>query len=339
MVSNVSFRILSIGLAICSLGSVGWFSYLGFQSGFSLVNVQWLPFIGSIALQLMALYLMPFLWERLLGFFWMKGGGQQKGTDRFSLYKAFSRSWLARYIPGRIWMFGGRMLLTKKLGISAEATGQSMFYEFVFSYSMLTMAGAALIISVLVHPLAGVLVFIIGTALIATGIPLAQKVLSQGKRVGSQKALWQVFHRFIHRMLVGNQRLPLRLSLWGVTMYGIHVSLQLMFIVLVAESFLDLSFSQAAIVAGVWALSGVLGYLSFLSPAGGLGVRDGLALVFLSQVLDASASGLIIAAARIVMIPADLAFVGSVELLSSIHSIKGKFPSQQKKLSLTRSAS
>jgi hypothetical protein len=231
------------------------------------------------------------------------------------------------------------MLLTKKLGIPAEVIVQSMFYEFVFSYSMLTVVGAVLIIAVLVHPVAGVLALIVGTASVATGIPLAQRVLSQGNRIGSHRALWQAFHRFVHRTLVGDKHLPLRHALWGIAMYGTLASLQMMFIALVAESFLDLSFSQAAIVAGVWALSGILGYIAFFSPAGGLGVRDGLALVFLSQILDASTSGLIIAAARIVMIPADLAFVGSVELLLSIHGIRGKLLTQQKKLPLTRSAS
>jgi hypothetical protein len=174
-------------------------------------------------------------------------------------------------------MFGGRMLLTRKLGISADVIVQSIFYEFVFSYSMLTIAGAALIISVLVHPLAGVLAFVAGAALVTTVIPLAQRVLSQGNGDDSEKALWTALHRFIHHLLVGNQRLPLRRALWGVAMYGIHVCLQLMFIVLVAESFLDLSLNQAATVAGVWALSGVLGYLTFFPRregwASGMGWR------------------------------------------------------------------
>jgi hypothetical protein len=96
--------------------------------------------------------------------------------------------------------------------------------------------------------------------------------------------------------------------------YGIYCALQLVFITLIAASFADLSLTQGVIIAGAWGVSLTLGWLSFLAPVG-LGVRDGLAFVLFSQVLDAPTASLIVATSRIVMIVADLTFVGVVELL------------------------
>lgn len=97
--------------------------------------------------------------------------------------------------------------------------------------------------------------------------------------------------------------------------YGGYACLQLGFIVLIASAFADVGASEAAIIAGAWGLSLTIGWLSFLSPAG-LGVRDGLALALFSQAVSVSEAGSIVIASRIVMLAADMAFVGFVELLA-----------------------
>jgi hypothetical protein len=64
----------------------------------------------------MLLFLM-LLWERLLTIL----QGNRKRTDlkpiRLGLYTAYCRSWLARYIPGRVWSLGGRVLLAQGRGL------------------------------------------------------------------------------------------------------------------------------------------------------------------------------------------------------------------------------
>ena len=79
---------------------------------------------------------------------------------------------------------------------------------------------------------------------------------------------------------------------------GFHACLNMAFIVLLALSFRELNLNQSFFIAGAWGLSMTLGWLAFLAP-GGLGARDGVALLLFSQVLDAPAAALIVAAARI----------------------------------------
>jgi hypothetical protein len=69
------------------------------------------------------------------------------------------------------------------------------------------------------------------------------------------------------------------------------------------------------VIAGAWGLSITLGWVSFLAPVG-LGVRDGMAFVIFAEVLDAPTASLIVAASRVVMVAADMVFVGLVELVS-----------------------
>lgn len=332
VLGKVILRVLGVALAVSSLAYVGWFAYLGLKSGINLADVRLLPLFSSIIVQLTVLALAPLLWEHLVEVFCAPMDlRRQLVSDRFALHKSFSRSWLARYVPGRIWMIGGRVLLASRLGIPMDALAYSMFYEFVFSYSMLAVVGATLMISVTVNPLAGLFVLVVGSTSIAAAILLAQRVI--GNRIpGPSANQGGRFRSLVGRMLTGTTRLTRPQVSWGVVAYGGYASLQLIFIVLVAESLVDISVRQAFAIAGVWALSGVLGYLAFFASAGGLGVRDGLALVLLSHFLDPSIGALVIAIARLIMIPADVAFVGGIELLAKANTFKNRLVAQRLKV-------
>ena len=325
--TKVGMRVLGGGLAVGSLGAVSWFIYRAFQSDFSFGKVQPGQFAGAVAVQLVVLLLLPWLWVFLLGFFGARPTDQAGGSGRLALYKAYSRSWLARYIPGRVWTFGGRMFLATKIGIPAETVVRSMALEIIFSYGMLTVLGVALILFVKVHLLASGVTFIVGIIVLTMSFPIGQNLIASSNAVYGNKSLWHAVRRSIHRVFVGEKPLELRSSIWGITAYGTHACLQLVFIVLLAQSFADLTLDQAITIAGAWALSSTLGYFTFLVP-GGLGVRDGLALVLFSQVLDAPTSSLIVAASRIVTITTDLAFVGIVEVLAIAVKICGGYSTQ-----------
>jgi glycosyltransferase 2 family protein len=253
------------------------------------------------------------LWERLVTIL----SGSQRIIDlksiRPGLYTAYSRSWLARYIPGRVWTLGGRVFLTSKVGVSPEAVARGMAYEVLLSYSIVAIIGIALILAARVHPLAGLAAFIPGLLVFTISIPVAQRILGPRDNASSQESLWSKACQRAQRFLIGSTPFSLKNSIWAVSTYGIYSSLQLVFIFLIAESFVDLTLTQAFIIAGAWGLSLTLGWLSFLPV--GLGIRDLLASGLIAQVLDAPTASLIVAASRIVMVGVDLVFVGVVELL------------------------
>jgi hypothetical protein len=189
-----------------------------------------------------------------------------------------------------------------------------MAFEVLFSYSIVAIIGIALILAARVHPLVGLAAFILGLLAFTVSVPMVQRLLAPGEKSSSQESLWSKTRQRVQRFLIGPTPFSLKNSVWAVSTYGIYSSLQLIFVILIAESFVDLTLTQAFIIAGAWGVSVTLGWLSFLPV--GLGVRDVLASILFAQVLDAPTASLIVAASRIVMIALDLVFVGAVELLA-----------------------
>jgi hypothetical protein len=198
-----------------------------------------------------------------------------------------------------------------------------MALEFIFSYGMLAILGAALVVSTVVQPLVGAGTVVIGVVVAAVGIPVAQKMLACGNTQVYRNHSWYRVQHFIHRLFVGERPLSWWDTIRATGLYGISSCLQLTFIVFLAESFVNLTLGQAVAVAGAWALSTCFGYFVFLAPAG-IGVRDGLALALFSQVLDVPTAGLVVAASRVVMVATDLCFVAIIEALATSLRIKRK---------------
>jgi hypothetical protein len=308
-------RILSIVIVLGSLVAFAWVASRAFQSTDGLAHVQWKPFVGAIALQFTMLFLLMFLWERLLGLLWVPAGGEADKPARPSLYTAYSRSWLARYIPGRIWSLGGRALMANRIGVPVEAVARSMVFEVLFTYALVTIVGGALLLAVRFHVLGGGVLLVAGFAAFTASVPISQKILNSSLSSSQGDSFWSRLRQRAYNLLIGDSSFSLPNTVWGVFVYGFYSCMQLGFIVLITASFADLNMQQAAIIAGAWGVSLTLGWVSFLAPAG-LGVRDGLAFVLFAQVLDAPTASLVVTTSRVVMLAADLVFVGAVELLA-----------------------
>jgi hypothetical protein len=140
-------RLLGAVIAIGSLIAVAWFALQSFNSGLSLNDIHWTLLIAATLVQLAGLALMPLLWFLLLKFLWESGGNEISSDKLLNLYTSYSRSWLARYIPGRIWMFGGRLLFATRIGIPSEVVIRSMAFETILVYGTITIIGAWLFLS------------------------------------------------------------------------------------------------------------------------------------------------------------------------------------------------
>lgn len=318
-------RTLSIGIVIASLAAFGWVASGAVKATDSLADISWGPFVGAIILQLVMLVFLMLLWERLLVILAGGGGDANRRSLRFGLYAAYSRTWLARYIPGRVWALGGRMLLVSRVGVPADLVARSMAFEVLFTYSLVAVIGGALLVTAQFHPAAGVALLVLGLLLVGISVPIAQRMFASGEGPSFSSSLWAKTRRQVQRFIVGVKPLTLKNTVWAVSVYAVYSALQLVFIVLISASFMDLSLTQALIIAGAWGVSITLGWLTFLVPVG-LGVRDGLAFVLFSQVMDAPTASLIVAASRIVMIGADMIFVGLVEALVLGTSIRQTQP-------------
>jgi hypothetical protein len=318
-------RTLSAGIVIASLAAFGWVASGAVKATDSLADIRWGPFAGAIVLQLVMLVFLMLLWERLLGILASGGSDAGRRSLKFGLYSAYSRTWLARYIPGRVWALGGRMLLASRMGVPADLVARSMAFEVLLTYSLVAVIGGALLVTAHFHLGGGVALLVLGLLLVGISVPIAQRMFVAGEELSSSSSLWTRTRRQVQKFIVGVKPLTFKNTVWAVSVYAAYSALQLLFIVLITASFVDLSLTQALIIAGAWGVSITLGWLTFLVPVG-LGVRDGLAFVLFSQVIDAPTASLIVAASRIVMIGADMIFVGMVEALVLGTSIRQTQP-------------
>jgi hypothetical protein len=307
-------RIQSVGIVVASVAAFLWVASGAVEAADTLAKIRWTPFAAAVLLQMIALMFLMIVWERLLVVL-SAGVSLTGGGAKHSLYSAYSRSWLARYIPGRIWALGGRMLLASRVGASGREVARSMAYEVLFSYGIVSIIGAALMVGARVHLVAGLAVFGVGMVTLAFGVPAIQRLLGRTSSDARPESLLSKLRNRAQRYIVGATYFSGMNILWAVGVYGIYSVFQLLFIILISGSFVDLSPHQMVVIAGAWGLSITVGWVSFLAPVG-LGVRDGMAFVIFAEVLDAPTASLIVAASRVVMVAADMVFVGLVELVS-----------------------
>jgi glycosyltransferase 2 family protein len=311
---SVVSHVLSVGIVIGSLIAFGWVASGAVQVVDSLAYIRWTPLLGAIALQLAIVFMLMFVWERLLGILRPSKLNTEK-LPRLGLYTAYSRSWLARYLPGHIWSLGGRALLVNRLGVPVDLVARSMVIEVVFTYVLVAIIGGALLLSVNSHILSGGALLVLGFGAFTASISQLPKILTTRLPATQNSPVWTKLRQRAGKLIIGGSGFTLSHTVWGTLVYGFYAGMQLGCIVLIAASFADLNLSQAAAIAGAWGVSLALGWVSFLAPVG-LGVRDGLAFALFTATLDAPTASLIVTTSRAVMLGADLVFVGAVELLA-----------------------
>lgn len=295
------WRIAAPVLAAGLLGAVCWLAWAALPPGETLdAVVNWPALWGAAASYILVLALLPVIWAGLLRGT-LKGLPDVPQASLADLYATYSRSWLARYIPGRVWTYGGRALLAARLGIPMAPVARSMVLEILFSYGMLTVLGAGLLLWAEAGAWAGAACLAAGT--LALGLCLRMLRHAGG------------LARLLPRRLrdLGPDG-PARATpiAWPIAAYAGHGALNLAFFVLTALAFVPLAPVEILHVAGAWGLAMTLGWLAFLAP-GGLGARDGVALLFLAPLVDTPTAALIVAAARLLGVLIDFVFVGVVE--------------------------
>ena len=96
--------------------------------------------------------------------------------------------------------------------------------------------------------------------------------------------------------------------------FWVHAAAQLGFFIMVALAVQRFETGEYLLLAGAWGIGASIGYLSIFS-AGGLGVRDGVALALVGPALTGPVGATVVAVSRIILVLADLLFVATAELI------------------------
>ncbi|MCH2540557.1 MAG: hypothetical protein MK000_09460, partial [Anaerolineales bacterium] len=227
----------------------------------------WSPLVIAFLLQMGILIVLMRLWRGVLHHMLDEYDDCRK-TD---LYLVYTRTWLTRYIPGRLWSIAGRSLMAERKGFPAGNVARSMVVEVFFSYGTLALLSLSVLVGVYVSGILSVVLFGVGVMVFALSTIKVYKMMLANSDATTKHA--------------GITKIKGSVIASGIGLYMGYGFLQLIGIVLVSLAFIDIDMRIIAILAGGWGLSLTLGWLVFVVPVG-IGAREGFALFFFSQVMD-----------------------------------------------------
>lgn len=302
-------RLASGALGIGALAAIGWYTYEAFNSGLTLSQLRMNWLIAAFALHIVVIAVLPLMWIRLLALVKTSADSEPSINDK-RLVHAYARSWLARYIPGRVWMFGGRILYGRSAGISTRSITSSTTLEAGLSYSALGLLGAAMLVGAWIHWSVAV---VLAAGAFGASLILLRLLFNDADEEDHDNRLFKLILKG-SSLLKGDLKPSGRALFAVLLMYWIHAGVQLVFFIFVALSVQSFESGDYLLLAGAWGVGASIGYLSVFS-AGGLGVRDGVALAFVGPAFTGPVAGAVVAVSRIILVLADLVLVGLVEVL------------------------
>jgi len=211
------------------------------------------PLLGSLALFLVFYWLNGVAWWLLL-----RGFGLQAGRSR--AVATWGQSILARYIPGNVFMFVGRAVLSARQGLPVPVVGAAMVYEQALGFCGALVAAALLFPfwrnepTVAVWSLAAlpVLLAFLHPRVFA---PLAARLLRLARRAPLERVLG-------YRTVLG--MLAFFVGLWIVAGAACYLAV---------AAVTDAGPSLLPLVTVAYALAYVAGMVAFVVPSG-VGVRE-----------------------------------------------------------------
>jgi len=182
-----------------------------------------------------------------------------------------SLSLLGRYVPGKIWMFAGKIYLCSMMNIPKAKAGASVLIEFIFhNLTAIYLFAFIYIFNIEMSWISRSILFSI-TAILVLAVPHILILFNHQimKTAVKEPVLNSLHYR---DMLAAQNRYLVSWVLQGTGLYFLIKSIH------------PIGFESYFVVVGYFALSCTIGVLSFLIP-GGLGVREYFMLLFFRDIL------------------------------------------------------
>lgn len=267
-------------------------------------QIQWYWLISSFCLITfhLCVYIYPF--TKLLS------GVTQRNVPFRDTWTLFHLTNITRYLPGRIWGIVRLLSLSKKFGLSKTAVGSSLTIHVAIE----TFIGGLLAISLFFSSqMRGIVQGVVEKFTENTTIPIFVIIgiivglLIIMPAVSSKARKYTIILRDIGELL-------LQKSFWWQWMKILmsHILLwicQGFAFFLFVQSFTTVKWTQIGVISACYAFACIVGFLSFLTP-GGLGIREGLLGILLSNYMSASQATRIALLCRIWILSAEIILAG-----------------------------
>jgi hypothetical protein len=272
------------------------------------------PMVGGLILTLTALVGIAFLWTRLVGHL----SRDVSVPETSHLLRAFARSWLARYLPGKVWSLGARVVHTDAAVTPRRIVATSLVDELALMVGSATALGLGLWVWAAAGPTVGIPVLVTAVAAVVVAISRLDQLVVLTLRFLSN-AMPDRWRRAAEEMkrTADDPGLGLRASALFTGGYlAMNLLLGLAF-VLIVLSVGDIDSGDLPLLVGGYNLAGVIGIVAFFAPAG-LGVREGVLAGFLTPVVGGPVAASLAILVRIVLVLADAVFLSLIELSSVV---------------------
>ena len=241
----------------------------------------------------------------LLGFFLMLAFGWKsifKGIGVslpfFKSLKIIFYSQLGKYLPGKIWTFAGRMYFCQKIGIPTSKT----FLSMVLELALITISGILIFLIALsispgfeinIHPFFLIIVVIVSFIIV------------------HPKVLTRIINFFLR--LIKKEPIKIELNFFQIcSIMGCYFIIWFCFGIafyFLINSVTFITPSKIPIITGSFAISNTIGIMALFAPAG-LGVREGILSLLLSNFFPLSLAILLSFLCRIWISVGELVMAG-----------------------------
>ena len=271
------------------------------------------PIAGALLLMLVVLAAMALLWVRLVAHL----NREATEPETLHLLRTFARSWLARYLPGKVWVYGARVIHTDASVISRRIVASSLVDELALIVGTATVLGLGLWTWFLAGPVVGLPVLLAGLAAVVVAVSRLDRLTHLALRFLGRRLprRWERVGQELQRA-GEDPRLGLRATALFTGSYLLNNFAGGLAFVLVVASLSDIGWDDVPLLAGAYSLAAVVGIAALFAPAG-LGVREAVLAGFIAPVVASPVAASVVVLVRVLTIIADILFVGLVEATSA----------------------
>jgi len=253
--------------------------------------------LAALPFSILSRIFLPYIWTRLI----KEYQDPDKPIHYWSLNYVYAKAWLGKYIPGKVAWIAGKVYFALGLGISKAVLGITSVLDTILQLLTALLIGVAFLFisgASSNFSAAYVMFFLASTVVGVVSItpPVFNRLLSSGYKILKKKELNKKYF------------VSLKVLVKIIPMYFlIHSLSSLPIYFLIRTLGFDLSFIDLVYVSGAFIFAGAVGTLAFFAPSG-LGVREGIILLFLSNILPAEIGVIIVSSLRVWTIALDILY-------------------------------
>lgn len=214
------------------------------------------------------------------------------------------RAWLGRYLPGKLWVVGGKVVLGARLGIPTRTLAVVSVTELALIILVVTTMGSGCLLAVSAMGVPAIPLLPLAAALlcgiVAIAPPIFRRLLNLVARVTKRRPLEA------HEVLSVKALLSTAARMLGLSLVGTFFWFCLLRTLLPAE---EVTLQLVLLTIGAGSVASIAGMIAVFAPAG-IGVRDGTQAAFLTLLLPDPVAIAIVLAARLAVVAGDVAYFG-----------------------------